>query len=146
MVDRYKPVADVVVASVTAYNAAHPDGEYVKWEDYDALAARCAELASLIRDHNEGLALSCIAQAKSGHCKPYTSRGMQCPDCPKDWAIDAALPPTPGADRKLDELHQMDPDLAVGNCPACEGSPKGENVPCAVCGKDSSSPTPDGKP
>ena len=44
MVDRYRPVADCVVATVSAYNAAHPDGEYVKWADYDALAAMVASI------------------------------------------------------------------------------------------------------
>jgi len=34
MVERYRAVADVVVATVTAYNAAHPDGEFVKWAEY----------------------------------------------------------------------------------------------------------------
>ena len=48
MVKRYKPVADAVLATVTAYNAAHPEGDYVTWKDYDALAARCAELTDLL--------------------------------------------------------------------------------------------------
>ena len=57
MVDRYKPVADVVVATVSAYNAAHPEGEYVKWKDYDAISARCAE--------RQGVILQLEAQVKS---------------------------------------------------------------------------------
>lgn len=42
MVDRYKVVVGNVTA--TAHGAAHPEGEYVLWRDYEALRARVAEL------------------------------------------------------------------------------------------------------
>ena len=46
MVDRYKPELREIQA--TAYCAAHPDGKYVKGSDYDALAARLAELEAVV--------------------------------------------------------------------------------------------------
>ena len=44
MVDRYKVVVGNVTATATAHGAAHPEGEYVLWRDYEALRARVAEL------------------------------------------------------------------------------------------------------
>lgn len=41
MVDRYKVVVGNVTA--TAHGAAHPEGEYVLWRDYEALRARVAD-------------------------------------------------------------------------------------------------------
>ena len=48
-VDTYKVLVTDVVA--TASVAAHPDGQYVKRSDYEALAARNALLCEALREH-----------------------------------------------------------------------------------------------
>ena len=46
MIDRYKVTVSNVQA--TAHGAAHPDGEYVKFTDYDALRSRLAAAEGLL--------------------------------------------------------------------------------------------------
>jgi len=43
-------------------------------------------LRSAIDNHNAGCVESCAARS---HCEAFTSRGRNCPDCPRDWAIEA---------------------------------------------------------
>lgn len=45
-VERFRPTVTNVQA--TAYCGAHPEGEYVKWSDYDAAQQRIAELEAAI--------------------------------------------------------------------------------------------------
>ena len=52
MIDRYRPTVAEVQA--TAYCGLHPDGEYVKASDYDALAARLAEQEVLAQYPQDG--------------------------------------------------------------------------------------------
>jgi len=65
------------------------------------LERRLAEAELAIVEHNDGCEQACMAGAKD-RCLSYTSRNLQCPDCPRDWMItyDAALAPaaqgTPG--------------------------------------------------
>jgi hypothetical protein len=40
----------------------------------------------LIAEHNTGCLEACGARG-SRRCEAYTSRAMQCPDCPRDWMI-----------------------------------------------------------
>lgn len=51
MVDRYKVVVGNVTA--TAHGAAHPEGEYVLWRDYEALRARVAELEAAVTRYRQ---------------------------------------------------------------------------------------------
>lgn len=44
-ITRYR--ASVAEVTATAYNAAHPDGEYVTWKDYDALRTALDDLCSV---------------------------------------------------------------------------------------------------
>lgn len=60
----------------------------------DAARAEAARLREAIKKHNDECAQSCTAR----DCKPYTARGMTCPNCPRDWTIDAALAGQPAAD------------------------------------------------
>ena len=86
--NRYKCV--VTDVNATAAAAAHPDGAYVKWTDHVAeverLKARLAEAELAIVEHNDGCEQACMAGAKD-RCLSYTSRNLQCPDCPRDWMI-----------------------------------------------------------
>lgn len=66
----------------------HERGEYVLATEYDALAARVAQLEQLIHDHNNGCSQSCFAMAEHGRCEGFTGRGRKCPDCPEDWTIE----------------------------------------------------------
>lgn len=78
--------------------------EFVDGADYDALAA-------LIDEHNSACAAACEAQRDAGRCHAYMSRGLRCPDCPRDWQIDRA------ADSA--ESVPLTPD---GHCAKCGGT------------------------
>jgi hypothetical protein len=47
-------------------------------------------LKKLISTHNEGINEACCWMQNNRGCLDYTARGEFCPDCPRDWAIDAA--------------------------------------------------------
>ena len=50
------------------------------------LERRLAEAELAIVEHNDGCEQACMAGAKD-RCLSYTSRNLQCPDCPRDWMI-----------------------------------------------------------
>lgn len=63
MVDRYKVVVGNVTA--TAHGAAHPEGEYVLWRDYEALRAEAeAHKRSRQIDANEARSLEMELRAE----------------------------------------------------------------------------------
>ncbi len=66
------------------------EGDRDEAEVINEAAAELGRLRSLIDDHNEGCRQSCEARAGSSLCEAYKRRRRTCPDCPKDWAIDAA--------------------------------------------------------
>jgi len=53
--------------------------------DAQRYKAEADKLGALIAEHNSGCVMACEAR---GDCRPYTSRGRKCPDCPKDWMIE----------------------------------------------------------
>ena len=53
----------------------------------DCPYCRIAELEQAIDSHNAECRGACTRAAATGRCKPYTSRGRECPDCPQDWKI-----------------------------------------------------------
>ena len=62
---------------------AHPE---CYWRDQaERLAGEVEMYKRLIGEHNDGCDDACYA--KGQWCEPYTSRGLVCPDCPKDWKV-----------------------------------------------------------
>lgn len=57
----------------------------------DAANERVRALEKALTDHNAECVASCEAQRRAGRCAGYVGRGRQCPECPRDWAIDAAM-------------------------------------------------------
>lgn len=56
------------------------------------LEARLREAEALIRDHNAGCESQCEQRQQNGTAScPYAQYGRQCPDCPRDWLLDAAI-------------------------------------------------------
>lgn len=69
----------------------------VSYSSCDAALAQCEQNSQRIADdlaalraaldaHNSGCIGACEARAKD--CEAYTSRGLQCPECPRDWMVD----------------------------------------------------------
>jgi hypothetical protein len=60
----------------------------------DLAASRASErrMREAIEAHNAGCEGLCRDNSSRGHCEAYTSRKLQCPNCPRDEMID--LPPT----------------------------------------------------
>ncbi|MGJ7613927.1 MULTISPECIES: TMF family protein [unclassified Variovorax] len=59
------------------------------------LSETIIKLRSVIRDHNADCEARCEQKQQSGdaHC-PYAKYGRQCPDCPRDGMLDAAVSAT----------------------------------------------------
>jgi hypothetical protein len=57
-----------------------------------AKEAECEALRVAIRDHNNDCESRCEQRQQDGdvHC-PYAKYGRQCPDCPRDGMVDAAI-------------------------------------------------------
>jgi hypothetical protein len=56
------------------------------------LEARLHEAEAVIRDHNAGCESQCEQRQQNGTAScPYAQYGRQCPDCPRDWLLDAAI-------------------------------------------------------
>ena len=55
----------------------------------DRLRAENEELKTKIEQHNNAVESACKWMQANRGCNDYIQRGMQCPDCPKDWQIDA---------------------------------------------------------
>lgn len=61
------------------------------------LEARLREAKAVIRDHNTGCETQCEQRKQNGAAScPYTQYGRLCPDCPRDWLLDAAIASTKG--------------------------------------------------
>ena len=54
--------------------------------DFRASRAEIERLRAALEKHNAGCLAACTH--RSDDCAPYTKRGRQCPDCPKDWMIE----------------------------------------------------------
>lgn len=75
-------------------------GKYVRLSDAQAALqaiaaekdAECETLRAAIRDHNTDCESRCEQRQQDGdaHC-PYAKYGRQCPDCPRDGMVDAAI-------------------------------------------------------
>jgi len=59
--------------------------------DNAALRARADAAVKAIREHNDELQATCDWKRNRGHCDGFVIRGRQCVDCPRHFAIDAAL-------------------------------------------------------
>lgn len=82
--------------------------------DYDALAARLAEAERLIAEHNAGCIAACDYQ---GQCSPYTTRGMHCGSCTRDWLIERTADSAP--DLPEHSHDEQRPHVVATLCPAC---------------------------
>lgn len=47
-------------------------------------------LRAAIDEHNQGIESACKARYEHG-CDAFVNRGLQCPDCPKEWLLDDEL-------------------------------------------------------
>ena len=58
-------------------------------DEIDRLRAENEELKTKIEQHNNAVESACKWMQANRGCNDYIQRGMQCPDCPKDWQIDS---------------------------------------------------------